>query len=230
MDAEFTGATTNLLRWIILFPLLGAIINGLLIRSRNLKIAGSIGTLASGLAFAVSVMVVNRFGFLSEDLGYIVDPWFHWFNVGRINVPFWLEYTPLSGIMLLVVTGIGTLIHIFSMGYMETEKSPYRFFSYLNLFLSAMLVLVLSSNLVGIFLGWEGVGLCSYLLIGYWYEKNENTAAGMKAFVTNRVGDLGFFIALFLLALYANTLQIRELLTYFSGESSQLDPLVLLAV
>lgn len=230
MDAEFTGATTSLLRWIILFPLLGAIVNGLIVRSRNIKIAGAIGTLASALAFVVSLIVVNQYGFLSEDLGYIVDPWFHWIQVGRINVPFWLEYTPLTGLMLLVVTGIGTLIHVFSLGYMSEEKSPYRFFCYLNLFLSAMLVLVLSSNLVGIFLGWEGVGLCSYLLIGFWYEKNENTAAGMKAFVTNRVGDLGFFIALFLLALHANTFQIRELLTYFAGPSSQLSPVILMCV
>lgn len=230
MDAEFTGATTHLLRWIILFPLLGAIVNGLIWRSRNLKFAGTVGTLASALSFVVSLIVVNQYGFFSEDLGIIMDPWFHWINVGRINVPFWLEYTPLSGIMLLVVTGIGTLIHLFAMGYMEEEKSPYRFFCYLNLFLSAMLVLVLSSNLVGIFLGWEGVGLCSYLLIGYWYDKNENTAAGMKAFVTNRIGDLGFFIALFLLALHANTLQIQELITYFSGESSQMAPAIMFAV
>lgn len=230
MDAEFTGVTTQLLRWIILFPLIGAITNGLIVRSTNVKIAGFIGTFFSALAFIVSLVVVNRYGFSSEDSSYIVDQWFHWMSVGRIHVPFWLEYTPLSGIMLLVVTGIGTLIHIFASGYMEEEKAPFRFFSYLNLFLAAMLVLVLSSNLVGIFLGWEGVGLCSYLLIGYWYDKNENTAAGMKAFVTNRIGDLGFFIALFLLALHANTLQIRDLLTFFSGESSQLSPVVLMTV
>jgi NADH-quinone oxidoreductase subunit L len=230
MDEAFTGASTTLLRWIILFPLLGAILNGLVVRSKNVKISGIIATLASLAAFAVSLLAVARYGLLSEDIGYITDQWFVWFNVGRINVPFWLEYTPLSGLMLLVVTGIGTLIHVFAMGYMEEEESPFRFFAYLNLFLSAMLVLVLSSNLVGVFMGWEGVGLCSYLLIGYWYKKDENTAAGMKAFVTNRVGDLGFFVALFMLALYANTLQIRELLTFFSGESSQLSPGVLLCV
>jgi NADH-quinone oxidoreductase subunit L len=230
MDEAFTGASTTLLRWIVLIPLFGAILNGLLIRSKNIKIAGSIGTCAAFLSFAISLAVVSRYGLFSEDIGFVVDRWFMWFDVGRISVPFWLEYTPLSGLMLLVVTGIGTLIHIFSMGYMEDEESPFRFFAYLNLFLSAMLVLVLSSNLVGIFLGWEGVGLCSYLLIGYWYEKGENTAAGMKAFVVNRIGDLGFFIALFMLALYANTLQVGELITYFSGETSQLAPWVLLTV
>jgi NADH-quinone oxidoreductase subunit L len=230
MDEAFTGASTTLLRWIILLPLLGAIVNGLVVRSKNVKVAGLIATLASLSAFVVSVTVVGRYGLFSEDIGYVTDQWFTWFNVGRINVPFWLEYTPLSGLMLLVVTGIGTLIHVFAMGYMEEEESPFRFFSYLNLFLSAMLVLVLSSNLVGIFMGWEGVGLCSYLLIGYWYKDNDNTAAGMKAFVTNRIGDLGFFVALFMLALYANTLQIRELLTFFAGESSQLSPGVLLVV
>ncbi|MEO5666515.1 MAG: proton-conducting transporter membrane subunit, partial [Bdellovibrionota bacterium] len=182
MDEAFTGASTSLLRWIILFPLLGAILNGLVVRSKNVKVAGIIGTCAALFAFLVSLTVVGRYGLFSEDVGFITDKWFLWFSVGRINVPFWLEYTPLSGLMLLVVTGIGTLIHVFSMGYMEEEESPFRFFAYLNLFLSAMLVLVLSSNLVGIFMGWEGVGLCSYLLIGYWYTKDENTAAGMKAF------------------------------------------------
>ncbi len=230
MDEAFTGASTTLLRWIILFPLLGAILNGLVIRSKSLKVSGIVATMASLGAFVVSLLVVSRYGLLSEDIGYITDQWFVWFNVGRINVPFWLEYTPLTGLMLLVVTGIGALIHVFAMGYMEEEEAPFRFFSYLNLFLSAMLVLVLSSNLVGVFMGWEGVGLCSYLLIGYWYKKDENTAAGMKAFVTNRIGDLGFFVALFMLALYANTLQIRELLTFFAGESSQLSPGVVLCV
>jgi len=230
MDEAFTGASTTLLRWIILFPLFGAILNGLVIRSKNVKVAGLVATCASLAAFIASAIAVSRFGLFSEDIGYITDRWFMWFDVGRITVPFWLEYTPLTGLMLLVITGIGTLIHIFAMGYMEEEESPFRFFAYLNLFLSAMLVLVLSSSLVGVFMGWEGVGLCSYLLIGYWYTKDENTAAGMKAFVTNRIGDLGFFVALFMLALFANTLQIRELITYFAGEGSQLSPGILLCV
>lgn len=230
MDEVFASETTSLLRWIILIPIIGSILNGLVLRSRNVKLSGLVATAASFAAFLVCFQVVSTYGLFSEQPGQVLDPWFTWMSVGRIHVPFHLEYTPLTGLMLLVVTGIGTLIHIFATGYMSEEKSPYRFFSYLNLFLAAMLVLVLSNNLVGIFLGWEGVGLCSYLLIGYWYEKNENTAAGMKAFVTNRVGDLGFFIALFMLAAFAGTFEIRELVTYFADESSTLAPAVVLGI
>lgn len=216
MDQAFAQETTSLLRWIILFPIFGAILNGLLLRSKNVKLSGGIATAFSAAAFFVVLNIVSTYGLFSDQAGGVLDPWFTWMSVGRIHVPFHLEYTPLTGLMLLVVTGVGTLIHIFATGYMSEEKSPFRFFAYLNLFLSAMLVLVLSNNLVGIFLGWEGVGLCSYLLIGYWYESNENTAAGMKAFVTNRVGDLGFFIALFLLATHAGTFEIAELVRMVS--------------
>lgn len=230
MDQVFTVENTSLLRWIILLPLFGAILNGLIIRSKNVKLSGLIATAASAGSFLICLNLVNTYGLFSEDMASIMDPWFTWMSVGRINVPFHLEYTPLTGLMLMVVTGIGTLIHIFATGYMHEEKSPFRFFSYLNLFLSAMLVLVLSSNLVGIFLGWEGVGLCSYLLIGYWHEKDENTAAGMKAFVTNRIGDLGFFVALFLLAMHAGTFQISELIAIFTSQDSSMAPGILLAV
>jgi len=210
MDEVFAIQNTSLLRWIILLPLIGAILNGLVIRSKNVRLSGLVATGFSAAAFFICLSLVNTYGLFAEDFAQVIDPWFTWFSVGRIHVPFHLEYTPLTGIMLLVVTGIGTLIHIFATGYMSEEKSPFRFFSYLNLFLAAMLVLVLSSNLVGIFLGWEGVGLCSYLLIGYWYESNENTAAGMKAFVTNRIGDLGFFVALFLLAAHAGLFRYKN--------------------
>jgi NADH-quinone oxidoreductase subunit L len=181
---------TDLLRWIILLPLIGAAVNGLVNRSKDVRIAGAIGTLASVAAFVVSLVAISSSG------GMAIDRWFTWFEVGTLKVPFHLELSGISTIMLCVVTGIGSLIHIYAIGYMSHEHSPWRFFAYLNLFLAAMLVLVLSTSLVGVFLGWEGVGLCSYLLIGYWFDKDENTAAGMKAFVTNRIGDLGFVIAL----------------------------------
>lgn len=196
-----------MLRYIILAPLLGFIVNALVLRSSKNIIAGVIATAASLAAFVFSLVSVGASG------GEIIrDEWFTWFQVGRINVPFHLELTPMTGIMLLVITGIGTLIHLYSIGYMSHEKNGWRFFSYLNLFLVAMLILVLSSNLVGVFLGWEGVGLCSYLLIGYWFEKDANAAAGMKAFVTNRIGDLGFLLALFVLITQAGTIEIREVL------------------
>jgi len=203
--------TTTLLRWIILLPLFGAILNGIFLRLSNTVFAGRIALLASMAAFVLSVMAVSRWGFSGLDGKLVYDQWFLWFQSGRINIPFWLEYTPVSGIMLLVVTGIGSLIHLYSLSYMAEEKGGYRFFTYLNLFLVAMLTLVLGSNLVVVFLGWEGVGLCSYLLIGYWYSKSENAQAGMKAFITNRVGDLGFLITIFLFIAYAGTVQIQEL-------------------
>jgi len=208
MSESITQSTNELLRWIVLLPLLGAALNGLINRSKNAYLAGGIASAFAILSFVVSVVVISSKG----DAHSVIDPWFHWFRSGKINVSFALELTSLSAIMLLVVTGIGSLIHVYATGYMSHEESPWRFFSYLNLFLSAMLVLILSSDLVGVFLGWEGVGLCSYLLIGYWYKHSANTAAGMKAFVTNRVGDLGFLIALFTVVMAAGTTNVRELI------------------
>jgi NADH-quinone oxidoreductase subunit L len=229
MDSTGTDLlqTTELLRWIVLFPLFGAIINGLFNRSKNVWIAGGLASAACLAAFITALKVVSQYGLFSGTPSIVMDNWFTWFEVGRVKVPFWLEYTPLTGLMLMVITGIGFLIHVFATGYMDHEESPWRFFSYLNLFLSAMLVLVLSSGLVGVFLGWEGVGLCSYLLIGYWYKEDANAAAGMKAFLTNRVGDLGFFIALFLLFAFFGTTQISELIRF--ADSSQVPSWALLA-
>ena len=117
----------------------------------------------------------------------------------------------LSGVMCLVITFIGFLIHVFSAGYMADEPDYARFFAYLNLFCGAMLVLVLGDNLPVLFIGWEGVGLCSYLLIGFWYSSTANADAGKKAFITNRIGDLGFLIGMFLLFQYTGTLSIPDI-------------------
>jgi NADH-quinone oxidoreductase subunit L len=206
---------TSLPRWIILAPVIGAAVNGLLNRSKNALISGTIGTLAALTSFVIVCTLIAQHGMGSV----VVDNWFTWFDVGHIKVPFTLELVPFTKLMLLVVTGVGSLIHLYSVGYMSHDKSPWRFFSYLNLFLAAMLVLVLSGNLVGTFLGWEGVGLCSYLLVGFWYEKDENAAAGMKAFITNRVGDLGFLVALFAAFTFAGTGSIRELIHLASVEN-----------
>jgi NADH-quinone oxidoreductase subunit L len=212
VDQSLNTASSDLVRWIILLPLIGSIVNGVFNRSKNAFLAGGIATLASVSAFIVSLNIIFGNNILSDaGTHLVVDQWFTWFEIARIKVPFHLEVTPVIAIMLLVVTGIGTLIHVYATGYMSHEESPWRFFSYLNLFLSAMLVLILSSNLVGVFLGWEGVGLCSYLLIGYWYKADANTEAGMKAFVTNRIGDLGFLIALFAAFAYLGTGQVREI-------------------
>jgi NADH-quinone oxidoreductase subunit L len=200
---------TELLRWILFIPVLGFLLNAVVLRRASIKISGLVGTGASLLAFALSLYLV---GGPLQQTGYLIDEVFLWISAGRIYVPFSLELNSLSAVMILVVTGIGSLIHIYASSYMSHDESPWRFFAYLNLFLSAMLVLVLSSNLVGMFLGWEGVGLCSYLLIGYWYKDRANSAAGMKAFLTNRVGDLGFFVALFIVFAFFGTSEIRELL------------------
>jgi len=228
---SFVELSSDLLRWIILIPFIGSAINGVINRSKNAFIAGGIGTLASLLAFGVSCYVIFANSILSSDSAVVLrDAWFTWFSVGKVHVPFHLEVTPVVAVMLLVVTGIGSLIHIYSIGYMSHDESPWRFFSYLNLFLSAMLVLILSSNLVGVFLGWEGVGLCSYLLIGFWYKSHENTAAGMKAFVTNRIGDLGFLIALFACFAYLGTAQIQDIVMAVNSGNSELPQWVWLLV
>jgi NADH-quinone oxidoreductase subunit L len=209
MENIQTVVESDLLRWIILFPLMGSLINGFLNRSKNHYLAGIIASLASGFAFLTTLYVLSQNGMNSA----VQDSWFTWFEAGQLKVPFHLELTAVTCVMLLVVTGIGTLIHVYATSYMSHDESPWRFFTYLNLFLVAMLVLILSRSLVGVFLGWEGVGLCSYLLIGFWYKKDENTAAGMKAFVTNRIGDLGFLIALFVAIKYFRTTNIFEILS-----------------
>jgi NADH-quinone oxidoreductase subunit L len=216
------------LRWIILFPVIGAILNGLVLRSKNAVLSGLVGTLAAVAAFAVSVAAILHLP--GTGGAGLSDEWFTWFETGRISVDFLLEVTPATGIMLAVVTGIGSLIHIYSIGYMSHDKAPWRFFAYLNLFLASMLTLILSGNLVGVFLGWEGVGLCSYLLIGFWYHEDKNATAGMKAFITNRVGDLGFLLALFVLLAFTGTTEIRELIAMFSDPNNSVPPWVLVAV
>lgn len=209
--------------WIVLLPVLGALINGVFLRPQNIKVAGSIGTAAVLGAFLLSVLAIAEHGNST-----LVERAFTWIQAGGLTVPFALEYTPLTAIMLLVICGIGTLIHLYAIGYMEHEKSPWRFFAYLNLFVAAMLVLVLSSNLVGVFMGWEGVGLCSYLLIGYWFEDRNNATAGMKAFLTNRVGDLGFFIALFYVGASVGSFEISDIVAAVSN--SAISPYVWTAV
>lgn len=216
---------TDLLRYIILLPLAGALVNGLFNRSKNVWPAGLIACAASLGSFSVALMAILKFGATGAR-----DSWFTWFEAGAVKVPFHLELSPISAIMLMVVTGIGSLIHIYSLGYMSHDKSPWRFFCYLNLFLSAMLVLILSANLVGVFLGWEGVGLCSYLLIGFWYESSANTAAGMKAFLVNRIGDLGFLIALFAVFAWAGTADVRELVLLATQTESRVPAIVWLVL
>ncbi|MBI3070850.1 MAG: NADH-quinone oxidoreductase subunit L [Deltaproteobacteria bacterium] len=194
------------LRLIPLLPLIGAALNGFfgfhLQRRFGERPVGLIAVFASLGAFAVAVAAVARLAGLPVDSRSLVDHVWTLFDVGQyldmgelhVNLAFHLD--PLSAVMVLVVTGVGSLIHIYSMGYMHGDKSYWRFFSYLNLFMFAMLLLVLGDNFIVMFFGWEGVGLCSYLLIGFWYSNRDYAKAGMKAFVVNRVGDFGFLAGL----------------------------------
>jgi NADH-quinone oxidoreductase subunit L len=164
-----------------------------------------------GLAFVLALRAVLRLAGLPEDARVIVDPVYTWFQVGdfRANVSFLLD--PLSAIMILVVTGVGFLIHVYSVGYMSHDPSFQRFFLYLNLFMFAMLVLVLADNFLLMFVGWEGVGLCSYLLIGFWYERPSAAQAGKKAFIVNRIGDFGFILGVLLLFANTGTIDFRAM-------------------
>src|SRR5688572_30615692 len=178
----------------ILLPLAGSILNGLVIRSLHARRSGVIATAAAGGSFACAVILFINLVGTHETAGIALD----WVRGGAITLRWGFQFDPLTAMMALVVTGVGTLIHLYSIGYMSDDRSPYRYFAYLNLFLFNMLVLIASDNLVGMFVGWEGVGLCSYLLIGYWYEDLAKANAGIKAFLVNRIGDAGFLIGMFL--------------------------------
>ena len=186
--------------WLIpFFPLLGAIINGLLGKRfiKNEKVIGAIGTGMLFLSFLVSCKYFIQL--LGDSVKSHQNVIASWMSVGKLQVDWGFLLDPLSALMILVVTGVGTLIHLYSIGYMHGEEGFYRYFSYLNLFVFSMLMLVLGNNALVMFVGWEGVGLCSYLLIGYYFEKKSAGDAAKKAFVMNRVGDFGFLLGLFTL-------------------------------
>lgn len=184
---------------ILALPLVGFLINGLFGRKFSAQTAGAIASSAIGGSFVLVLINFIKLLGMDETNRVIEETVFQWMTVGDFSLPFVLRFDPLTAIMGLVVTGVGTLIHIYSIGYMSHDRTPPKFFCYLNLFTFAMLALVLGGNLPILFLGWEGVGLCSYLLIGYWYEDDAKASAGKKAFVVNRIGDLGFLIGIFTL-------------------------------
>jgi NADH-quinone oxidoreductase subunit L len=187
----------NLNLWLIpLLPLAGAAINGFLGKKSSRRAVTTIALFFSGAAFVMALSVAVRLS--SVTLPYH-EFFAHWIRSGNFTADFAFYLDQLSLVMLLVVTGVGFLIHIYSVGYMWDDPSYYRFFTYLNLFMFFMLTLVLADNYLVMFIGWEGVGLASYLLIGFWFTKDSAASAGKKAFIVNRVGDFGFLIALFLL-------------------------------
>jgi NADH-quinone oxidoreductase subunit L len=191
------------LRWIVLAPLAGAAINGLF-GTRIQKAAGknaiaAIAIVPVLISFILALVAFRQLLGLAPEQRFLLDTMSRWIHIGHLNVDlaFWVD--PLSSVMILVVTGIGGLIHVYSVGYMHDEPSFWRFFAYLNLFMAAMLTLVLGDNLLVLFVGWEGVGLCSYALIGFWYNEWANASAGSKAFIVNRIGDFGFVVGMFAL-------------------------------
>jgi NADH-quinone oxidoreductase subunit L len=190
----------NIVRYVLIFPLLGFLVNGLIGNKLGNKAVGWIANITVLLSLSISVYVFLQLLSLPPDGRLITDTVYTWINSGSLTIDFKLMVDPLTAVMLLVVTSVGFLIHIYSIGYMHGDKGYSRYFAYLNLFMFSMLLLVLSSNIVLMFVGWEGVGLCSYLLIGFWYEKDSAANAGKKAFITNRIGDYGFLLGLFLLA------------------------------
>ena len=204
----------NLNVWLIpVLPLAGAAINGFLAKKASRQVVSAVALFFSGAAFAMALWVAVRFSSLTLPYREFVA---HWIRSGSFGLPnyfsadfaFYLDQ--LSLVMLLVVTGVGFLIHIYSVGYMWDDPSYYRFFSYLNLFMFFMLTLVLADNYLVMFIGWEGVGLASYLLIGFWFTKDSAASAGKKAFIVNRIGDFGFLIALFLLIKHFGSLNFDQ--------------------
>jgi len=201
------GYIQTVIPWVPILPLFGAIILGVF----GKKIYASLGENITGILGCTMPMISAVLAFssfialngLEVSERIIRIPIINWFSVAEMNVDWAFRYDPLSALMIMIVTGIGTLIHIYGMGYMHGDKSFWRFFSYMNLFLAAMLMLVLGDNIIIMFLGWEGVGLCSYLLIGFWFTEEANAIAGKKAFIVNRIGDLGFLAGIFLIVLFS---------------------------
>src|SRR5437868_519013 len=196
---------------LILSPLVGFLINGFRYKKHNYIVVGSVATAAVFISFISAVfMVVDLVGLPAESRRISVA-FFEWVGVANLKVNAGFVIDQISAIMILVITGVGTLIHLFSISYMHHDKGVAKYFAYLNLFIFNMLLLVLGSNLLVMFVGWEGVGLCSYLLIGFWFTDKEKAAAGMKAFVTNRIGDAAFLLGMFILFLTFGTLNFSEL-------------------
>jgi NADH-quinone oxidoreductase subunit L len=196
--------------WIVpLLPLLGSAVNGLFGAKWPNKIANSVAIGSTGLSFLAAIEAVREFFESGQTLFH--KEFFTWIAAGNFRAGFDLQMDQLTVVMVLVVTGVGWLIHIYATGYMAHEGGYYRFFSYLNLFMFFMLILVLAANYVLLFVGWEGVGLCSYLLVGFYFLRKSATDAGKKAFIVNRIGDFGFMLGMFLLFRAFGTLDFVQL-------------------
>jgi NADH-quinone oxidoreductase subunit L len=206
-----------------LLPLVGFLLNAGFGRRLTKAAAGVVACGAMMLSFAVSVAAVARLLTLAPESRAMVQRAFTWISSGDFSVGLTLRLDPLSAVMILVVTGIGLLIHVYSTAYMheETDSEYARYFSYLNLFAAFMLVLVLGANFLVMFIGWEGVGLCSYLLIGFWYQKKSASDAGKKAFIVNRIGDWGFILGVLLIFVRFKSLDFQDVARSVAGLSPE---------
>lgn len=216
------------LLWLLpVLPLLGWAFNtvgGYRVRA----VAGWVATLVMAGAFAVAVAAV--LALVAQPSAHRVEvlPGWEWIHSGAFRVAMDLRLDPLSAVLVLLITGVGTLIHLYSIGYMAHDDRRGSYFAWLNLFVSAMLVLVLAQNLVVLFLGWEGVGLCSFLLVGFWSERPGVAPAAKKAMIANRIGDVGFLIAIFLVFARLHTLDLTAIFTHVSALGSGTDTAVAL--
>src|SRR6266850_6733248 len=200
--------------WLYLIPLLplaGAAVNGLLGRWLPKAWLYAVALLVVLLPFCIGVFAWWQVAHIEGETAQVRQLVYTWFSVGSLRVDLGLTFDRLSGTLVLVVTGVGFLIHLYSVGYMDEDPGYWRYFAYLNLFIAAMLLLVLGDNLVAMFVGWEGVGLCSYLLIGFWFTDEAKATAGRKAFIVNRIGDAGFLIGIFILFTQLGTVSIAQI-------------------
>ncbi len=216
---------------VTILPLIGFFINGLFGRKiNNEKLSGIISSLAVFIPFVIAVMTFFELLGLPPEERKIVIDYFSWIATGSLHLTYAYYIDPLSITLVMVVTGIGFLIHVYSIGYMHGDKGFAKFFCFLNLFIFAMLNLVLGDTFLVLFLGWEGVGLASYLLIGFWYEKEFTGIAAKKAFVVNRIGDFGFMTAMFMIFANFGTLNIQEFIGKIGGMGVGAPLLVIIAL
>ena len=199
-------STTILL--LLFTPLVGFLINIFFGKTLGKTVSGAIGTASVFISFLCTICLFSQINANGKAITFHLADWF---SIGTIKVNFSFLFDQLSALWLLFVTGIGTLIHLYSISYMHEDENMHKFFSYLNLFVFFMIALVSGSNLLIMFIGWEGVGLCSYLLIGFWYKNQDYNDAAKKAFIMNRIGDLGFLIGIFILGHLFGTLDFLEI-------------------
>lgn len=215
---------------IVLMPLIGALVNGILGAKLPRKVVDFVACGAILSSFFLSILsimtlvqnathVTNAEGHVETEYGHLSYTAYQWIYAGDFGVDLAFMLDPLTALLLLLITGVGFLIHLYSTGYMADDPSKWRYFSYLNLFCFAMLLLVLGKNMLVTFIGWEGVGLCSYLLIGFWYTDDEKAKAGQKAFIVNRVGDFAFLVGMFVLFYETNTVDYLELQRFATDET-----------